>query len=406
MSWPDQLGLLLARSDSRAAQALRWGLRGLRAALQAALADVPDDPGGAELRGVLAELDALLEPAGSEVAAVSRAAASGVGLGSADLPCQTDSQAGPSLPVDREAVGHVSNVPSPSTAPRLLPLATAVAADPHLAEMLRGTPLRTRSDEEIWNDVQRLLLRAPPDLAEAWRRRSLTLASGLGARADVSRVESLPLGRDEVIYPGLTGTVEATGLRSASCAALDPRVAASPDADLRFLAGVTSTWLWFIDHDPRLHHCLSGVFRFGVPPLSGDQRTRYQAELLRLQERVRVAESKGSAQELKERLDLDEALHSLVYQPPAHASSWWGQLREQARATLFEARDRAVQAGCHVHLQLLGGNFADVNRLAPNSLEVDYGVPGEVVVCLRVWARIDGEELKGRVLYRPPREEV
>jgi hypothetical protein len=86
MPWPDQLGRLLGRPDSRAAQALRWGLRGLRAALQAALADIPDDPGGAELRGVLAELDALLEPAGSG--------------------------AGPSLPVDGEAVGHVSNVPA------------------------------------------------------------------------------------------------------------------------------------------------------------------------------------------------------------------------------------------------------------------------------------------------------
>jgi hypothetical protein len=70
------------------------------------------------------------------------------------------------------------------------------------------------------------------------------------------------------------------------------------------------------------------------------------------------------------------------------------------------ARDRAAAAGCHVHLQVLGGSFADINRLAPDSLEVDYGVPGEVAACLRVWARIDGEELKGRVLYRPPREEV
>ena len=388
MPWPGCLGLLLARSDSRAAQALRWGLRGLRTALQAALADVPDDPGGADLRGLLAELDALLEPAGS--------------------------QAGPSLPVDGEAVGHVSNVPEgdgtletcPTAAPRLLPLAGAVAADPRLSEMLCGAPLRTDSDEGIWNDVQRLLLRAPPDLAEDWRQRCLALASQLGARADPARVESLPLGREGVIYPGLTGTALATGLRSASSAALDPRVPAPPDGDLRFLAGVTSAWLWFIDHDPRLHHCLQGVFRFGVPPLSGDQRTRYQAELLRLWERVRGAGSKGAAEGLKERLDLDEALHSLVYQPPADAASWWGQLQAQARATLFQARDRAVQAGCHVHLQVLGGTFADVNRLAPNSLEVDYGVPGEVVVCLRLWARIDGEELKGRVLYRPLREEA
>jgi hypothetical protein len=387
MPWPDCLGLLLARSDSRAAQALRWGLRGLRAALEAALADIGDDPGGADLRGVLAELDALLEPAGSG--------------------------AGPSLPVDGEAGGHVSNLPEgdgtletcPPAAPRLLPLATAVAADPRLSAMLGGTPLRTGSDEEIWNDVQRLLLRAPPDLAEDWRQRSLALASQLGARADPTRVESLALGRDGVIYPGLTGTALATGLRSASAAALDPRVPAA-NGDLRFLAGVTSAWLWFSDHDPRLHHCLQGVFRFGVRPLSGEQRTRYQAELLRLWERVRLAPSKGAAQGLRERLDLDEALHSLVYQPPADAASWWGQLQAQARATLFSARDRAVQAGAHAHLQLLGGNFADVNRLAPGSLEVDYGVPGEVVVCLRVWARIAGEELKGRVLYRPPREEA
>ena len=46
------------------------------------------------------------------------------------------------------------------------------------------------------------------------------------------------------------------------------------------------------------------------------------------------------------------------------------------------------------------------SRLAPDSLQVDFGVPGEVAACLRVWARIDGEEIKGRVLYRPPREEA
>jgi hypothetical protein len=59
-----------------------------------------------------------------------------------------------------------------------------------------------------------------------------------------------------------------------------------------------------------------------------------------------------------------------------------------------------------VHLQQLGGSFADINRLAPDSLQVDFGVPGEVCACLRVWARIDGEEFKGRVLYRSPREQT
>jgi hypothetical protein len=376
MPWPEPISVLLARPDSRASQALRWALCGLRASLHAVVNDVPDDPGCSDLRGLLAEVDALLDSAG--------AVPEGTSLPAADSP-----------------------------GPRLLPLAEAVAADPHLASMLRGTALRTGSDSDIWNDVQRLLLRTPPELAGRWQERCLALATQLGACADDTRTEALPLGHDGVIYPGLTGAIEATGLRSAASAPLDPRVPAATDPEMRFLAGVISALLWFGERDPHLHHCLRGVFRFGVAPLTGDQRQRYLAELLRLWERARAGAARSQGQSggpglherLRERLDLDEALHSLVYQPPADPASWWGRLLAQARETLFAARDRAAGAGCPVHLQVLGGSFADVNRLAPDSLEVDYGVPGEVAACLRVWARVDGEELKGRVLYRPPRQE-
>jgi hypothetical protein len=392
MPWPEPLGLLLARPDSRASQALRWGLRGLRASLQAVLEEVPYDPGCAELRGLLAELDPLMEPAGS--------------LTGPSLPVEGPGESAPGGP-SASAAGRSTA----AAGPRLLPLARAIAADPRFRQMLDRTPHREGSDEEIWNDIQRLLLRAPPDLAEEWRQRCLTLAGQAGARADTARTDALPLGRDETIYPGLSGAVEAAGLRSATSAPLDPRVPAPPDGELRFLARVISTCLFFIEHDPQLHHCLQGVFRFGVRPLTGDQRQRYLAELLRRWERVRAGATGAKAgghelkERLKERLDLDEALHSLVYQPPADPASWWSRLLAQTRDMLFQARDRAAQAGCQVHLQLLGGSFADVNRLAPDSLEVDYGVPGEVAVCLRVWARVDGEELKGRVLYRPPGEE-
>jgi hypothetical protein len=377
MPWPEAIGQLLGRPDSRAAQALRWGLRGLRASLQAVLEDVPDDAGCADLRGLLAELDPLLE-------------------GSRPRPES-------SLPLDGSGV-LPAPLPTGNAAPRLLALVQAVAGESRFAEMLRGAPLPEENDDAVWNAVQRLLLRAAPDLADEWRQRLLALAGHAGARPDAGRTESLPIGRDEVIYPGLTGTVQASGLRSALSAPLDPRVAAPADGELRILAGVTSACLWFIERDPHLHHCLQGVFRFGARPLSGDQRRRYVAELLRLWERVRAG-GQGLKEELKARLDLDEALHSLVHQPPADPASWWGRLQSQARDALFRARDRAAQVGCQAHLQLLGGSFAEINRLAPDSLQVDYGVPGEVVVCLRVWARIDGEELKGRVLYRPPREE-
>jgi hypothetical protein len=268
--------------------------------------------------------------------------------------------------------------------------------------VLARNPPREGSDDEIWNDVQRLLLRVAPELAQEWRPRCLALAGQAGARPADSPGAVLPLDSEELLYPGLTGVVQASGLRSAAAAPLDVRVAEPPDRELLPFAGTVSACLWFIEQDPHLHHCLQSVFRFGVPPLTGEQRQRYVAELLRRWERL--LSSAQPRDRLKAHLELDEAIQSLVYQPPAHGRSWWGRLQGRARDLLLQARDRASRAGCQVHLQLLGGSFADVNRLAPDSLQVDYGVPGEVAACLRVWARIDGEELKGRVLYRSPGE--
>jgi hypothetical protein len=385
MAWPEALVALLAQSDSQASQALRWGLHGLRASLQAVLEEVPQDPGGEQLRTLLAEVDPLLNQGPV-------------------LPPE-DSRSG-----EPSRTGAASRAAPPVRSPGLQPLARAVAQDERLRTELKQSPLTDDSDEAIWGAVQRLFLRLPAHLADEWRQRSQDLAEQAGARLDEWAAAVLPLPWDEAIYPGVTGDIRAAGLRSAPTAPLDPRVLPSHDPELHLLASVVSTSLWFLEHDPHLHHCLKSVFRFGVSPLTGEQRERYTAELLRLWERVRTNPTDSSRPHLKDRLkallDLDEALHSLVYPPPAAPDSWWGRLRGQAREALFRARDRAVQAGCAVHLQVLSGNFADINRLAPDSLQVDFGVAGEVAACLRVWARIDGEEFKGRVLFRSPQEDV
>jgi hypothetical protein len=377
MPWPEQIALLLGMSDSHASRALRWGLCGLQASLQAALEDSPRDAGSEELRGLLAELNCLI-----------------------GVAAQTS---GPLLPLDTSAGSLPDDRPTGS--PRLLPLAHAIAADPRFRIELERIPIRSESDDQIWNDVQRLLLRAGPNIADEWRRRCLRHAEEAGGHADEAQMAILPLARDELIYPGLGGHVRAGGLRSAPAAPLDSRLTPPADADLRPLAGVVSSALWFIEHDPNLCHCLQSVFRFGVSPLVGEQRERYVAELLRLWERANVLRQEPK-ERLKNLLDLDEAVHSLVYLPAAASDSWWGRLQAQSRDALFQVRDRAVQAGCAVHLQLLGGNFAAINRLAPDSLQVDFGEPGEVSACLRVWARIDAEQFKGRVLYRSPQEEA
>jgi hypothetical protein len=375
MAWPEPLVLLLARADSRASQGLRWGLHGLRASLQAVLLELPQDPGCEQLRALLAELESLLGPAEEKE------------------------------PVPPNAARD--QAPENAAGPRLLPLARAIAKDGRFHAELKCAPIPEDGDDQIWNGIQRLLLRVPPHLAEEWRHRSQEFANQAGGRLDEWAALTLPLPWDEALYPGVTGELRAAGLRAAPTAALDPRLAAPDGDDLRVLASLTSTCLWFVDHDPNLYHCLKSVFRFGMVPLTGEQRERYVAELLRRWERMRTASSQSQPlkEYLKALLDLDEALHSLVYQPLAAPDSWWARLQDRARQALFQARDRAIQAGGAVHFQLLGGNFADVNRLVPDSLQVDFGVPGEVSACLRIWARIDGEELKGRVLYRAPEEE-
>lgn len=375
MPWPEQIGLLLGMPDSTASRALRWGLCGLRASLQAALDDGPNGSGSEALRTLLTELDCV--------------------LGGARPPSN------PALPLD--TVGSTLPEDRPTDSPRLLGLARAIAADTQFRAELERAPIRDGSDDDIWNDAQRLLLRVAPSVANEWRRRCLKHVEELGGYADETQAVVLPLARDEMIYPGLSGEIQANGFRSCVGAERDPRIAPPKDADLHTLAGVISTCLWFIEHDPNLYHCLQSVFRFGVSPLAGEQRELYVTELLRLWERVNVLKQEPK-ERLKHLLDLDEAVHSLVYQPPAAADSWWSRLQAQSREALFQARDSAVQAGYAVHLQLLGGSFAAINRLAPDSLQVDFGEPGEVSACLRVWARIDGEHLKGRVLYRSPQE--
>src|SRR5262245_1508735 len=117
MPWPGQIRLLLAQAQGRPSQALRWGLRALRASLQAALDEAPDDPGALDLRALLAELDSLLE--GSKPAP-------GFVLppdGSTDTPPVAGDPSAPAAGREDE--------PAPGS-PRLLSLARAVSADPRL----------------------------------------------------------------------------------------------------------------------------------------------------------------------------------------------------------------------------------------------------------------------------------
>ncbi|MGD1913044.1 MAG: hypothetical protein ACFB2X_20015 [Rivularia sp. (in: cyanobacteria)] len=104
---------------------------------------------------------------------------------------------------------------------------------------------------------------------------------------------------------------------------------------------------------------------------------------------------------LRARLDLDEAIHSLVYLPCVDRFSWWGKLQQEARRTLEAAVQQARQAGYQIQIRPLWGTYADIYSFSKDDLQIDIGgTPGEVSACLRVYAKINDEELRGRVLFR------
>lgn len=395
----------LLRSSSRLGQACRLALVGFRAQLQAALAEGDGDPAGEAASEVLAALGEVME---------------------------VDGEAPPVLEladvIPPPPVGNaIRGVPEPTDPPAALPVtpganATGLAARPAtslLAQSVREArleehpqivrhcgpvKLRGGQDDELWPEIGRLLLRLPSSAAKAVNNVLSDVLQRLKARTEEDRGQAtmVPLHRDEWLFPALTGAVQAPGL-FASNASPHPSLGAWPDdSELRVLAGATSFLLAVIDIDTELHLALKDLYRFGIIRLNADYRNQLRSELLHRYQRV-LSETANAADALRARLDLDEALHSVIHSPPADRESWWGQLQWSVRQRLEPAVRRAAQACGDAYVQVLWGPYANVRKYtrADANLEVDQGgVPGEVVACLRVYARIQGEVFPGRVIHR------
>ena len=63
--------------------------------------------------------------------------------------------------------------------------------------------------------------------------------------------------------------------------------------------------------------------------------------------------------------------------------------------------DKANNAGYDVRIRQLSGLYADICAFSKDDLQLDCGgTPGEVLTCLRVYARINQEDCLGRVIFR------
>ena len=291
---------------------------------------------------------------------------------------------------------------------KLIRLREVLLADKKILEHLGVIELHSSSDSDLWQEVQRLLLRLPEPEANRWQKLALELANEVGGEKDERSLIRLPFTKDEIVYPGITGKLEAKGLCLSTQEHLYSQLThKNVQGELLLLAKVISLYIKFIQLDPQIHHAFKTVDRFGVRRLSLDseQKSKYITALIdRFQRAVTIEESGDILKILQARIDLDEAIHSLVYLPPVNRYSWWGQLQKECRDTLAIISTRARKAGHQVQIRALWGSYADILSRSKDDLELDSGgTPGEVLACLRVYAKIQGEVLPGRVLFRGQR---
>ncbi|WP_414578767.1 hypothetical protein [Anabaena sp. CCY 9402-a] len=373
------LNKLLGIENSELAQLLRYSLHGLEASLKQAQAEHPHDPGAKVCDEVLQEIQNLLQVKEAAIPPVS-----------------------------------YTNAPTP-TESKLDYLRAAFESDSELGLYLGDAPLYSQTDSDLWNEIHRKLLRVPEDLAEFWRQRALDLAQEVGALAqftggiaDSSQLYHLPFIRDEIIYPGLSGTVISPGLCLSQKALEQTRIIPEyASEELTLLASFLVLFIKFIEIEPELHHALKSVFSFDVIPLHSqpEQKIQYLEALGdRFHRTKKAEETTDPLLMLRAWIDMDEAIHSLIFVPPAERYSWWGKLQQESRRALKKVVAIATNAGYEVRIRQLTGIYADICALTKDDLQLDCGgVPGEVLTCLRVYARINNEEIPGRVIFRSSR---
>lgn len=403
--------LLQADPQSEMARAVRAGLIGLRAMLDDAAGRCsPDDASLAPGRDLIAQIDALLaapeqadEPAGDAAATPPGAAPE---------------------PTVNSATGQASPVDVPQAHPdqALNALAAALADAPELAEyldpatlaMLRSPPRPdagpagepSAGPELIWRMLHLCLLRLPEQLADGWRRKAADLATEPTAQA---AWQILPGEADAILVPPRAAAAE--GIRTSPQAALDAEVLAAVGpasgwpaehaADIAELARLSSLVLGFMTLDDNLVVCLESVLFKGAKRLDDRLRQQYRVDLLaRLREYARSEPASAAA--LAALIEIDEAINSLTHRPPAAPGSWWAQVHQLSRRVATRAASALRDRGTDVDVLPLGLGYADVrdftrgNDVASRS----GGKPGDVLACLRLWARIEGKTTPGRVIYR------
>lgn len=391
---------LLATKDSMIAELLGYRLQEIEVFLNKLQAKLPQDPGAKICDEVLQELQSLLQLASFDNATNSSQNIVGI--------LKEDSSFEDTQPITSPP-GSLPDLTSTNEL-KLSHLRDAFNADKDLIKYLGDFhQLRSQNDSELWNEAQRKLLRLPKEMAKSWSARASELAKEVQAEIDNSNTIQLRFKDNQDIYPGLKGTIQAKGLSLSEKVSLDSQILhenkyVDLSEDLKLLASLVSICISSIDIEPDLHHALESVDKFDTKLLDSNPEERFKyIETLkeRLQRTLKAEESGDSITILKAWIDIDEAINSLVFVPPADSDSWTRELQKRSRRILLSKCKKPKGEGHDVIIKELSGVYADIHKLSCNNLALKVGgIPGEIQVCLRVYAKINNEVFMGRVIYR------
>lgn len=175
--------------------------------------------------------------------------------------------------------------------------------------------------------------------------------------------------------------------------------AAAPEAVYSVLAG----WVaGLAGLDDQLHHGVESLAHRGMLPLRRPENLRAYRRELALRVSRLAGQPPDSPQALRAALAVDEALCSVVHLPPAAPGSWWAEVAGTSQTTVLELRRRVGDLGADVAVEVPAPSYREARRrTGGNDIPLDAGGRrGQVLAGLRLWARIEGRELPGRVMYR------
>ena len=344
---------LLGMTSSELGRHLRYGLVGLRAGLASALRELPGDPGAQSCHALIAELDAMVVEPEPEPEVVR-----------AGRPTEPDSAGALAALLHRQGTPGWLREPGRDVAP-----------------------------DELWRRLHLAALRMPGPEADRWRALLAEVPAPAGPPDPVWR--ALPGERDAVLVPPAGG---GPGLRMSRAASGEDDVAAAlagAGPGCAELAALASTVVVMAEVDPDLLLALESVRYRGIGALDEATRSAFRRDVLdRLAAHAHAAP--GSPARFRALVLLDEVVQSIFHLPVAAPGSWWAELSSRSHALVFAAQ------GDHpgVEVQLLARPYRESKAMTGgNDIRHPLDGSGAIVRCLRLWARVEGETLPGRVIY-------